>query len=211
MVNRIVLPCGASVMMNGGWHQTCANLSPCWKSYAQAPLRFSVRKVEAFCSCFMNEAQTWVCRTYALHYPETLSLGAYMGDSGSNLAIKCCISVVQCFKPSSLLCVLSLQKKMIPARPTRACMVGAVWPWGRDTVAFALRAIRERAARSVSGLRERSGLRQKRSRTFEGAHSSSGSALEFMRRTKIGYKTTEIASFEGYSFDPWCRTNEYDY
>lgn len=148
---------------------------------------------------------------FAAHYPETLSLGAHMGDCGSNIAIKCCISVVQCFKPSSLLCVLSLQQKMIPARPTRACMVGAVWPWGRDTVAFALRAIRERAARSVSGLRERSGLRQKRSRTFEGAHSSSGSALEFMRRTKIGYKTTEIASFEGYSFDPWCRTNEYDY
>lgn len=157
---------------------------------------FSVGKGEAFCLCFMNEAQTWLCRTYALHYPETLSLGAHIGVSGSNLAIKRCISVVQCFKPGSLLCVLSLQQKMIPARPTRACMAGAVWPRGRDTVAFALRAIQERAARSVSGLRERSGLGQKRSRTFEGAHSSSGSALEFMRRDKIGYKTTENASFE---------------
>lgn len=49
---------------------------------------FSVGKVEAFCSCFMNEAQTWVYRTYALHYPETLSFGAHMGDSVSNLAAK---------------------------------------------------------------------------------------------------------------------------
>lgn len=108
-------------------------------------------------------------------------------------------------------CVVSLQQKMIPARPTRACMVGAVWPRGRDTVAFALRAIQERAARSVSGLRERSGSGQKRSRPFEGAHSSSGSALEFMQRAKIGYKTTASASSGGYSFDPWCRTNEYNY
>lgn len=143
-----------------------------------------------------------------IHCPETLSIGAYGRfnfESGRKTFYLPC-NVLNCVLFS---CVVSLQQKMIPARPTRACMVGAVWPRGRDTVAFALRAIQERAARSVSGLRERSGSGQNRSRPFEGVHISSGSALEFMQRAKIGYKTT--ASSGGYSFDPWCRTNEYDY
>lgn len=150
----------------------------------------------------MNVAQTCVGRTYALHYPETLSLGAQMGDSGSNLVVKPFYLPCNVLNRVLLSCVVSLQQKMIPARPTHACMVGAVRPRGRDTVAFALRAIQERAARSVSGLRERSGSGQIRSRPFEGAHSSSGSALEFMQRAKIGYKTTGSASSGGYSFDP---------